>query len=138
MDANPNLNTPLAKSSLAMMFIMLAVIGAGLAGSGILFSGYLGGGRSAIGVLQAFLLCFGTGAVIYGPAIVIFLFARSVRANGPSKAVGIFSVIIALPVWIYGGLTLIFYPTFWLWGGLALALGLYLTYWAVIVLRHSQ
>lgn len=138
MKANPNLKTPLAKSSLVLMCVMLAVILASLIGSGIIFKGYLGGGRSFIGLMQAFLLCFGSGALFYGPAAAIFVMARSVRANGPVRKIGGLTALLAIPIWAYGGLSLMIYPEFWIWGLLALAIGLYLTFWAVIVLKHSR
>lgn len=138
MSANNHLKTPLARSSLFVMILMLVVACAAFIGSGMVFSGYLGGGRSVIGVIQAFLLCFGAGALIYGPALAIFNMARSVRANGPKRGIGALTTLLALPVWAYGGLTLIIYPAFWIWGLAALCIGLYLTFWAVVVLKHGK
>ncbi|NNC35951.1 MAG: hypothetical protein HKO02_00730 [Hyphomonadaceae bacterium] len=136
MNPNPNLKTPLAKSSLVLMWVMLIIIVASLVGSVLIFRGYLGGGRSAIGVMQAFLMCLGAGAILYVPAAVVFAMARSVRANGPIRKIGGFTALLAMPVWAYGGLALMYYPQFWIWGLLALTIGLYLSFWAVIVLKH--
>jgi hypothetical protein len=138
MEKNPNLKTPLAKSSLMMMFVMLTLIVAGLIGSGVIFSGYLGGGRSGAGVFQAFLLCFGVGALVYLPAAAVFAIARSVRANGPNRKFGLLATFLALPVWGYGAAVMMIYPGFWIWGGLALLIGLYVSFWAVFVIRHGR
>ena len=120
------------------MLVMLLVITGTLFGSAYAFSGFLDGGRSWIGMLQAFLLCFGIGAIIYLPAAVVFAMARHVRGNGPKRNIGLLTAILALPFWTYGISALVVKSPFWGWALLATAIGLYLSFWALVVLRHSR
>ena len=138
MPTPAHLKTPLAKSALVLMVVMLGVITAALIGSAVIFSGFLDGGRSWIGIAQAFLLCFGVGAIIYLPAAAIFFMARSVRGNGPTRNIGLLTAILALPFWTFGISALSFQTPYWLWAILATAIGLYLSFWALIVLRHGR
>ena len=138
MSSTSHLKTPLAKSSLILMLTMLVVIIGALIGSGLAFKGFMGGGRSWIGMLQAFLLCFGIGALIYVPAAAIFAMARHVRGNGPVRKIGLLTAILALPYWSYGIAALGLKSPFWMWAALATAIGLYLSFWALIVIRHGK
>ena len=138
MSTLPHLKTPLAKSSLLLMLIMFLIIAGALIGSAIAFSGFMDGGRSWIGMLQAFLLCFGIGAIIYLPAAAIFTMARHVRGNGPKRNIGLLTAILALPYWTFGISALVIKSPYWMWAALATAIGLYLSFWALVVLRHSR
>lgn len=133
-----HLKTPLAKSSLVLMMVMLFVIVAALTVSGLAFTGFMDGGRSWIGMAQAFLLCFGIGAIIYLPAAAVFAMARYVRGNGPTRNIGLLCAIIALPFWSFGISALSLKTPYWSWALLATALGLYLSFWALVVLRHAR
>lgn len=138
MTPNPNLKTPMAKSSLFLMMIMLFVIVAALTASGTVFTGFMDGGRSWIGMLQAFLLCFGIGAILYIPAAAIFIMARLVRGNGPMRNIGLLTAILALPFWTFGISALIAKTPYWMWAIVATAIGLYLSFWALVVIRHGR
>jgi len=117
---------------------MLVVIVGALVGSGLAFKGFMGGGRSWIGMFQAFLLCFGVGALIYVPAAAVFAMARHVRGNGPVRKIGLLTAILALPYWSYGIAALGLKSPFWIWAIFATVIGLYLSFWALIVIRHGK
>ena len=102
------------------------------------FSGFLGGGRSVMGIIQALLLCFGIGAAVYLPAGIVFLMARHVRAYGPKLSIGLAGTLISLPLWAYGGAALILRTPYWPYGLISLIFGLGLLFWAVSVLRGSR
>lgn len=128
----------MAKSSLFLMLVMLVVIVGTLIASGLAFTGFMDGGRSWIGMLQAFLLCFGIGAIVYVPAAVIFAMARHVRGNGPKRNIGLLTALLALPVWVFGITALIVKTPYWMWAIIATVIGLYLSFWALIVIRHGR
>jgi hypothetical protein len=138
MASHPNIKTPLAKSSLLLMLVMLIVIVAALTASGLAFTGFMDGGRSWIGMLQAFLLCFGIGAILYLPATAIFAMARHVRGNGPTRNIGLLTAILALPYWTFGLAALIVKTPYWMGAVIAIVTGLYLSFWALIVIRHGR
>ena len=138
MNANPNLKTPLAKSSLLLMLIMLGLIIASLIVAGMAFSGFLDGGRSFLGLSQAFLLCFGAGSLVYLPAAAIFAMARNVRANGPKRQLGWITALLALPVWGYGLTAILMKMPYMIAAIIAVILGLYLTFWAIVVIKHDR
>jgi len=126
---------PLMRSSLYVMIVALLMIIMGLGVSAYFFSGFLGGGRSAMGVFQAFLLCFGIGSLVYLPAVIVFFMARHVRGLGPKRAIGMAAVLISLPWWTLGGTSLIMRLPYWPYGLVAMVLGLGLLFWALKVLR---
>jgi hypothetical protein len=134
----PQHSTPMARSALTMMVVTLVIAVFSMAASAWFFTGFLGGGRSVVGLFQAFLLCFGIGAIAYGPALAIFWMARHVRGNGPKRWVGGLTAALALPVWGYGIAALIFKLPYSVWAVVAILIGLYLTFWAIVVFRHGN
>lgn len=102
------------------------------------FSGFLGGGRSWIGILQAFLLCFGIASVLYLPALVLFFMARHVRAYGAKAVIGIASVCISLPLWGAGGAALMLKQPYFPYALLIMGFGLLILWWGVLVLKSAQ
>jgi len=128
-------NRTLARLSFAVMTSALLIAITGFVASGYFFMGFLGDGRSGMGILQAFLLCFGIGAGVYLPALIVFFLARHVRSFGVKTPIGFAGVFISLPLWLFGGLSLIQRLPYWPYGLAALLLGLILLFWSMLVLR---
>jgi len=133
-----NIPANLSRSSFRVMIGALIVTAASLTASAYFFTGFLGGGRSAMGVFQSFILCFGIGALLYLPAITVFFMARHVRGFGAKRSIGLAAILISLPLWGYGGLSLIMRLPYWPYGLVALCFGLGLLLWAVTVLRNCN
>ena len=93
---------PLKIISHIIMVITAIVFCISLAASLYFFTGFLGGGRSWVAILQAFAMCFGLGAMLYIPAAILFFTARHVRKFGPNLSIGIAAICIALPLIFYG------------------------------------
>lgn len=102
------------------------------------FTGFLGGGRSWVGVFQAFLLCFGVGSFLYLPASLLFFMARHVRAYGPKMRIGIASVIISLPLWATGGANLILKLPYTPYALISMLLGLLVLWWGVLIMTKAK
>ena len=132
--ANPAARVKLAKSSLAVMLGALMVGLGSFGASAYFFTGFLGGGRSSIGVFQAFILCFMIGACFYLPAIYVFIMARRVRAGRASKAIGFGAVLISLPIWLYSAAALITGYPYALWLAGPLLIGILLLLWGLAVI----
>ncbi len=126
------------RSSLYVMMGALIVGLLSVSASAYFFTGFLGGGRSAMGVLQAFCLCFGIGAVLYLPSAIVFFMARHVRAYGPKLSIGLASTLISLPLWAYGGAALFLRTPYWPYGLAAMLLGLGLLFWALGIMRGAK
>lgn len=132
---NDSAHNPLQKSS---RFLMLCT---GITAVVILilcayfFTGFLGGGRTGIGIAQAFLLCFGAGALAYLPLLCVFFMARHVHSFGAKRSIGIASILISLPMWGFGAAGLVIQHPFWLYGLPLMAIGLIILFWGVTVLR---
>ncbi len=123
------------RSSLYVMAGALLTVLISVIASAYFFTGFLGGGRSAMGVFQAFLLCFGIGAALYLPAATVFFMARHVRSYGPKLSIGLAGTLISLPLWAYGGAALFLRTPYWPYGLIAMLLGLGLLFWAIGILR---
>ncbi len=102
------------------------------------FVGFLGGGRSWLAVAQAFLVCFGLGAMLYFPALILFVMGRHVRSFGQKKSIGIAAVIISTPVWIYGIFGFILKLSFPLLTLSILLYGLLILSWGVLVCVNAR
>ena len=126
------------RGTVIVMACALLTVFVSLATSAYFFSGFLGGGRSVMGVTQALLLCFGIGAAVYAPAGIVFLMARHVRAYGPKLSIGLAGTLISLPLWAYGGAALILRTPYWPYGLISLILGLGLLFWAVSIMHGAR
>ena len=93
---------PLQILSHIIMVITAIVFCVALIASAYYFTGFLGGGRSWVAILQAFAMCFGLGAMLYVPAAILFFTARHIRKSGPKLSIGIAAICIALPLIFYG------------------------------------
>ena len=133
-----NIPANLSRRSLHVMIGSMIVAAASLAASAYFFSGFLGGGRSPMGVFQSFILCFGIGALLYLPAITAFFMARHVRGYGAKRSIGLAAMLISLPLWGYGGISLVLRLPYWPYGLAAMCFGLGLLFWAVSVLRNCK
>lgn len=125
----------LARASSFMMIAAGFAVLAALGLSAYFFTGFIGDGRTPLGIFQAFLLCFGTGAFIYLPSLCVFFMARHVRSFGSKTRIGIASILISLPLWGFGAVGLIIQHAFWLYALPVMALGLAILFWGAAVLR---
>lgn len=96
----------LAKSSFVVMLVSAL---AGLAAFGLSIYFFLGFAENDVqfGALSsAFLLCFGVGALAYGPMFWITNIARRVRLKGPSKRDVLLVLALMIP-WLILSMSLI-------------------------------
>ncbi|PHR92979.1 MAG: hypothetical protein COA69_06590 [Robiginitomaculum sp.] len=121
-----------------MMIGALLVFGASLLTSAYFFNGFLGDGRSWVGVFQAFLLCFGLGSLLFLPALALFFMARHVRMYGVKLKIGIAALLISLPLWLGGGSALALRLPQTLLALTLLTLGLGVFAWGFMVLRAAR
>lgn len=121
-----------------MMIGALIVFGVSLFTSAYFFNGFLGDGRSWVGVLQTFLLCFGLGGLLFLPALVLFFMARHVRMYGAKPKIGIAALLISFPLWLGGTSALALHFPQTLLAFIILALGLGVLTWGFVVFRTAK
>ncbi len=123
-------------------FILMAVTGLvfvlSLCASLYFFLGFLGGGRSWLAIIQAFFVCFGLGAMLYFPALILFLMGQHVRNFDPKKSIGIAAVIISTPLWIYGVFGFILKLPYPLLSLFILLYGFLILSWGALVFAHAR
>lgn len=124
--------------SLIMMITTALIIGASLLASSYIFIGFLGGGRSWVAITQAFLVCFGLGAMFYLPAIILFLVAQNVWRLSPKKSIGIVAIVISLPLLVYGIFGLGLHLPYLVLTVIILVYGLMVLGWGVFVLMQTK
>lgn len=127
----------MARASLSVMWVTLIISVLCLMISAYYSVGFMGGGRSFIGVLQGVLISFGLGACLYGPAIAVFFMARYVRANGPKRWIGGLTLLLVLPILGYAIAAIHYKIPFLIVSVLAILVGIYLSFWAVLIVRHG-
>ena len=117
--------------SLGLMILALFIGCASLYLSALAFTSFLGDGRTLLGVFESFLVCFGIGAVVYIPALIIFLMARHVRGRGPGKRIGFSSILLSLPFWSYCSAALLADYPFRIWLVSGLVFGVMMLVWGI-------
>jgi len=106
----------------------------GLIASGYMFYGFAENDTGAAVLLSAFLLCFGAGALAYGPLFIIAKLIRTGRVY-PRKSQAFWVLALALPWALAGSVLLTFSNNMRYLGGAALLLSLAFSLWAV---RHFR
>ncbi|MBL4871278.1 MAG: hypothetical protein JKX72_10030 [Robiginitomaculum sp.] len=131
-------NKSLRIYSLMILITTALVIGASLIASAYIFTGFLGGGRSWIAIMQAFIVCFGLGAMFYLPAAILFLMARNILRSSPKKSIGVAAIIISIPLWVYGIFGLALHLPFLLLTVIIIVYGLLVLGWGICVFMQTK
>ncbi len=141
MNLRPNLQSAKPVPARGTWLVMWGSLCVALVTIGLcfyIFLGFIGDGRTWLGIGQAFALCFGVGGSVYLPALVLFFMARHARIFGPKRSIGLASVFISLPLWAYGGAALVLKLAYWPIATLGLIIGFAVLFWGISVMRHAK
>ena len=124
-------------SAVVMILSLLVVIGS-LVASTLFFRNFVHEDRTAIGVIQAFLLFFGLGAIVYIPACVVFFMARHVLTYGPQRSIGWAGIFMSLPLCALGFTGIYISHNYWRYAVPLALIGIGLLIWSLSIHRHLR
>lgn len=103
--------------------------------SGLTFVGFAENDQNITHLISAFGLCFGTGALAYGPMALIALYARKAIDNPLPRFRAIVVLLLMLPWFVLAGLVFRLSGTWQIIAALGALVATFISFWAIRYFR---